>query len=194
MTNLVYWAGKIIGIALIWILSIFYLILNCAVYFNSEFEFSLIVLVISTFQIILCTKIMTDIVVCCIMFFFITIIFLKLKQDEIVKSIRLNVLWRNKVKLYHNFKVYHEFTNTVYELSKLMNIMIGIIYVFSPIAFSPGIMLLIGKANSIYEIFLIKLVKFLLPFLIIIVLHYHSYRNFYNNCQQIHSKVHIPCI
>ena len=172
MANLAYWAAKIIGTIIFWIISISYLTFNGIAYFNTEFKFNLMILIIFTIQFILCNKIITDIVVCCIMFFFITVIFLKLKQDEIFKSIRLNVLWRNKVQLYNKIQVYNEFTNTVYELSKLMNMMLGMIYVFSPIILSPGIILLNGKANTIFEIYLIKLIKLLIPFVIIIVYYF----------------------
>ena len=151
--NLLYWIGKIIGIIFFWLIFLSYLNINVIGYFNTEYNFSLIVLLISTVQFMVCVNIVIVTMAGSIMFFCITLKFLKLKQDEIVKSIRLTVLWRNKVKLYSKLKVYHDFTVTVSGMSKLINIVVGMFYVFRPVIFSQLIMILNGPANNFLGFF-----------------------------------------
>ena len=85
------------------------------------------------------------------MFYPMMLMYFKWKQDEILKSIRFNVIWRNKVKLYGNFQDYHQFTVTVYEVSKLINIVIGIVYVMTPILFAQAIMVFNQEVNSFFD-------------------------------------------
>ena len=66
-------------------------------------------------------------------FGFTTFMFLKLKQDDMIKSIRFNVLRHNKIRLYDNLKQYHQFTIIVDKFSKLINYMAGVIYIYTPL-------------------------------------------------------------
>ena len=166
MANLIYWIGKIVPLVGLWFLSIAYIFLNFLAYLYPDYDFSLIVLIISIVQTIVVIKIINYIIAGSIMFFSILMIFLKLKQDEIVKSIRLNVLWRNKVQLYNNLKVYNGFKISVDQSGKVINKLIGIFYLITPVIFSQFLTILNGQANNFFELFLILCVKIIIPFIL----------------------------
>ena len=69
------------------------------------------------------------------------IFYLKWKQDEIIKSIRFHLIWRNKVRLYNNLRVYHSFTITFDKVSKPINMLIGMMYAMTPVILSQAIMM-----------------------------------------------------
>ena len=112
------------------------IILTVYVYIFSEIHYNILVLMIFTTQLIIFIKIIYVSYAGYIMFVAITFIFLKLKQNEIIKSIKLNVLWRNKFRLYDNLKDYHQLTKLVNKLGKLINVICGIIYLFIPLFIS----------------------------------------------------------
>ena len=93
-----------------------------------------------------------------------TFMFLKLKQNDIIKSIKFNVIWRNKVRLYDNLKQHHEFTRLVNKSSKLINVICGMIYLIVPIFISQILWILIEDDNKTFEL---RLVKFALIFAVI---------------------------
>ena len=66
---------------------------------------------------------------------------LKWKQDEIIKSIRFHLIWRSKVRLYDNVRVYHSFTQTFDKVSKPINMLIGLLYLMTPGLLSQIIMM-----------------------------------------------------
>ena len=169
MANLIYWTGTIFPLVGLWFLSIDYIFLNFLAYLYPDHNFSLIVSLISIVQTIFVIKIINYMIASCIMFFSILIIFLKFKQDEIVKSIRLNYLWRNKIQLLNNLKVYNDFKISVDQSGKVINKLIGIFYLITPILFSQFITILNGQTNNFFELFLILCVKIMSPFMLFLL-------------------------
>ena len=104
------------------------------------------------------------------MFIAITFMFLKLKQNDIIKSIKLNVLWRNKFRLYDNFKDFHQFTKLVNKLSKLINVICGIIYLLIPLFISQILWILtdVESNNNLNKIAQVLLISMVIALFIII--------------------------
>ena len=169
MANLIYLIGKIGPLIGLVNLSMCYIMLNFLAYIHPDYDFSIIVLIFSTIQIIAVIRIVNYVIAGCIMFFSILIIFLKLKQDEIVRSIRLNVLWRNKFQFYNTLKEYHDFTIFFEQITKVINKLIGMVYLLSPVIFSQFIMILNGQSDNIFEIMLKNIVILTIPFMIIVL-------------------------
>ena len=156
--------------------------------------FNLLSLAISTIHFFLFMKIGIVTITSFVILFFTVILFLKWRQDEIIKSIRFKVIWRNKVKLNDNFKVYHKFTKTVNELSRLINMVIGIIYILTPFMFSQGIVILNEQANNGVDMFMKIFFMFSIPIWIIAIFIIKPPCLFYYYCQPINTKVIIPGI
>ena len=109
---------------------------------------------ISTLLDIIYIKIVFMNYACYIMLLSTTLLFIKYKQDDIIKSIRFTVLWRNKVRLYDNLQNYHQFTRLVDKLSKLINVICGIIYSITPFFISQMLWILTEeKSKNIFESF-----------------------------------------
>ena len=109
-----------------------HIIISIITYIFSEYNYNIIVLMISTLLDIIYIKIVFMNYACYIMLLSTTLLFIKYKQDDIIKSIRFTVLWRNKVRLYDNLQNYHQFTRLVDKFSKLINVICGIIYSITP--------------------------------------------------------------
>ena len=133
--NLVIWIkdGFIIHF---YIIAIIFILLSVVVFIFSENNYNIFLFIIFTMQIIIGLKIIYIIYSGYIIIIAIMFMFLKLKQNDIIKSIRFNVLWRNKIRLYDNLKQYHQFTKLINKLSKLINFICGIIYLFIPLFIS----------------------------------------------------------
>ena len=169
LANIFYYGSKIIDIIILYSFSLIFIILYSLAYFNIEYQFNLFNLILSIIQVIICVKFGLSFVIGWIMLLFIILMFLKWKQDEIVKSVRFNLLWGNKVKLYDNLIVYHEFTETVSKFSKLINIEVGLIYTMTPGMFSQALMISNIQANNLEEMVLQKLVMLIVPFYVILI-------------------------
>ena len=169
VVNSVYWLGYIVTQFITYIVTIFIIILALIAYFNDNFNFYLVVLIISTIQFFICVRISIATAISCIMLITTLIIFLKWKQDEIIKSIRFSVIWRNKVKLNDGLKVYHQFTRTISELSRLINMVIGMIYILTPIMLSQGIIIINGQANSKFDNLIQLIFVIIITFVIILI-------------------------
>ena len=75
----------------------------------------------------------------------------------------------------------------------MINQLIGIFYLITPVIFSQFLTILNGQANNFFELFLILCVKIIIPFILLlfcIIIHI----NFNNNSQQIFNKTLIPII
>ena len=169
LANIFYYGSKIIDLIVLYSCSLVFIIMYSIAYFNTKHKFNLINLIISIIQVIICFKFGISFIIGCFVFLFIILMFLKWKQDEIVKSIRFNLLWGNKIKLYDTLIVYHKFTVTVNKVSKLINIIIGMIYTMTPGMFSQAIMILNIQANNIEEMILQIIVIFVIPFYVILI-------------------------
>ena len=135
IANSAYFSSKVYLIFL-YLISILHIISSISAYIVTKKNYNLIALIISTLHNIVLCKIVVMNYAGYTMFGCTTLLFLKLKQNDIIKSIRFNVLWRNKVRLYDNLNDYHQFTRLVDKLSKLINVMCGIIYLFTPFLIS----------------------------------------------------------
>ena len=107
LANTLYWTAKTIHICLYFDSIILFSILNIVAYYYNPDKFNPIILLISTLQWIITIKICFSSLFSLIMVAVIMGMYMKWKQDELIKSIRYNLLWRNKVKLYDNIQVCH---------------------------------------------------------------------------------------
>ena len=144
IANTTYWSSYFNMISFYLIL-ILHIIFSLIAFIFTDNNYNIIILMISTIQNIICVKIVNMNYPGYVMFTFTTFMFLKLKQNDIIKSIRFNVLWRNKVRLYDNLKDYHQFTRLVDKLGKIINIMCGIIYLLTPFLISQVLSLLTNE-------------------------------------------------
>ena len=133
-------------------ISLIYIILSVIVYIFSKNNYNILLLMIFTIQLIIWIKIIHLIYAGYIIIIALTFMFLKLKQNDIMKSIKLNVLWRNKFRLYDSLKDYHQFTRLVDKLSKLINVICGIIYSIIPFLISQVLLILTEKSKNNLEI------------------------------------------
>ena len=131
IANLTYWSSNLFVIYF-YLVSIIHILLSLIAYYFTENNYNIIILIISTMHNIICVKIVNMILPGYAMFVLTMFMFLKYKQNDIIKSIRFNVLWRNKIRLYDNLKQYHQFTRLVNKLSKLINMLCGITYLITP--------------------------------------------------------------
>ena len=133
-------------------ISFIYIVLSVIVYIFSENNYNVLLFIIFTIQNIIWIKIIYQIYAGYIIVIAITFMFLKFKQNDIIKSIKLNVLWRNKFRLYDNLKVYHQFTRLVDKISKLINVICGIIYSFIPFYISQVLWIVTEKSKNNLDI------------------------------------------
>ena len=169
VVNILYWLSCIVTNLITYIVAIFMTIFALIAYFNNNINFNLVVLIISTIQSVICVNISIATVISLIMYIITLLIFLKWKQDEIIKSIRFSVIWRNKVKLNESLKMYNQFTRTISELSRLINMVIGMIYILTPIMLSQGIIIINGQANSKFDNFIQFIFVIIITFVIILI-------------------------
>ena len=85
LANVFYYGSKIIDIILLFSYSSIFIIMYSLAYFNSQYEFHLINLIISIIQVIICIKFGLSFVIGWIMLLFIILMFLKWKQDDPVQ-------------------------------------------------------------------------------------------------------------
>ena len=169
VVNVLYWLGYLVTVLLIYFDAIIITIFTLLAYFNHTYNFNLLILIISAIQVVICIKICFETVISLAILYITVLIFLKWTQDEIIKSIRFNVFWRNKVKLNDSFKVYHQFTRTVNEMSKLINMLIGMIYILTPVMFSQAIVLFNEQAITLVDNLMKLLFIAIIPFTIICI-------------------------
>ena len=121
LTNILFWSLRIIS--MLWGLYIVITMLNISlyIYFFLEYDFNIIILLFNVIHAYLLYKFIMVIFTGGLVLIFIMIIFLNFKLDEIIKLIRLCVLWRNKVRLLDNMMTYNRFTKLVHEISNPIN-------------------------------------------------------------------------
>ena len=143
---------------------------------------------ISTLHNIICIKIIDSNFMELAMFTFIILHFLKLKQNDIIKSIRFNVLWRNKVRLYDNLKEYHQFTSISNKFSKLINVMCGIMYLLTPLIVSHLLRILTEEESQNIWVKLFKIIFTFLVTLVIFII--YIFGDFVSNITKINQTLH----
>ena len=164
IANSVYWLKKFYNTYCNF-LSIIHIILSVIAYIFTDNNYNLLVMMVFTIQHIIFFKIIFSIYPGFLMLMSTTFMFLKLKQNDIIKSIRFNVSWRNKFRLYDNLKQYHQFTELVDKLSKLINLFCGIIYSISPFLISQTLWILIESSP---KSFVEKLAQIAFIFMIVV--------------------------
>ena len=174
LTNIFFWILRIISIQARIILSLTLLILIFYIYLFMEYEFSMIILLISAIHAYLFYEHFFVIILGGVVLIFILIMFLNWKLDEIIKSIRLSVLWRNKIRLMDNMMTYNKFTKLVHEISSPINYTIGLIFLITPSLISASIIILRSEANTLIEqlVHFVLLVYVPLPFIVIYTMNY----------------------
>ena len=166
ISNFGYWSEYfyLIGFYLI---STLHIIFSLAAYIFTHNNYKIIILMVSTIHNIICVKIVNMNYPGYAMITFTTFIFLKLKQNDIIKSIRFNVLWRNKIRLYDNLQDYHQFTRLVDKLGKLINVLSGIIYLITPFFISQILWIL---TDQVPKNFVDKVAQICFIFMVLIMI------------------------
>ena len=170
LTNILFWILRFISIQARIILSLILLILILYIKIFMESEFSIIILLISAIHAYLFYKHLFVILIGGVVSIFIMIIFLNWKLDEIIKSMRLRVLWRNKVRLLDNMMTYNKFTKLVHKISRPINYAFGLIFLITPSLISASLIILKNDANTLIEM-LVHFVLYMFVLLIIILVY-----------------------
>ena len=118
------------------------------IYFSSDFEFSILILFITLVHAVLFYHQIWILFTGGFVFISIMLIFLNWKLREIMKCIRISVLWRNKLRLLDNMMTYNKFTKLVHEISSLINMLIGTMHTMTPIFTSATIMIMKNEPKS----------------------------------------------
>ena len=186
IANSAYWITKL------------YMIFSCSVstlhtlcsiyaYIYIKHNYNFAVLIISTIHNIFCIKIIDNNFMGSAIISIITLNVLKLKQNDIIKSIRFNVLWRNKVRIYDNLKDYHQFTRLVDKLSKFINVMCGIMYLLTPLIISHLLWVLTEEeSENIWENLFEIIFTFLVTLVIFII---YIFGNFVSNITKVNQTL-----
>ena len=170
LANSMYWGGKLLFYFELLIASTGYISLTLLAYFDDHNKFNAISLIIATIQITLGFYICFSTLFGVLMLVITMGMYLKWKQDEIIKSIRFNLIWRNKVRLYNNLRVYHSFTKTFDKVSKPINMLIGMLYSMTPGIFSQIIMMVTKQSlNNEWETIVMRLTIILIIFFMTLV-------------------------
>ena len=163
LTNIFFWILRIISIQARIILSLTLLILILYIYLFLEYKFSIIILLFTVIHAYFFYKNMMVIITSCFILIFIMLIFLKWKLDELIKSIRISILWRNKIRLLDNMKTYNKFTKLVHEISDPINHSIGLFFLIFPSILSTALIVLKGDTNTLIGQLLHLLLLLYLP-------------------------------
>ena len=153
VANILFWLSRFVFVSFTTMFFIILVILHVGVYFFSDFDFNILILIISVMHAILCYQQILILFTGGFVYIFIIIIFLNMKLREIIKLIRISVLWRNKLRLLDNMMNYHKFSKLVNEISGLINMLIGIMYMITPIFISPTIIILKNYPKTLVELF-----------------------------------------
>ena len=160
ISNITYYYLKYTDTVVYYPASLMITICALIAYLFTEYEYNIIILMVSTIYTIIILKIIIGTIFSLGIFCFTSLMFLKLKQDDIIKSIRFNVIWRNKIRLYHSFNDYHDFTIMVKIFSKFMNFLTGVCYFINPYVLSQVIRTLNEEPKNYLDNFLQKLGMF----------------------------------
>ena len=152
VANILFWLSRFVLIAFTTMFFIILVILHVGVYFFSDIEFNILILIISLVHAILCYQQILILFTGGFVFIFIIILFLNMKIREIIKLIKISVLWRNKLRLLDNMMTYNKFTKLVHEISGVINMLIGITYTISPIFISLCIIILKNDPETLIEL------------------------------------------
>ena len=121
VANILFWLSRFVLLAFRTIFFINLVILFVGVYFFSDFDFNILILILTLVHAVFCYQQTLILFTGGFVFIFIIIIFLNMKLHEIIKLIRISVLWRNKLRLLDNMMTYHKFTKLVHEISGVIN-------------------------------------------------------------------------
>lgn len=101
-------------------------------YFISSYQLNVVTLILSTIVDVIFFNHCQYAIVGGVSCIYILITFVKLKLNEVIKSMLVNVRWGNKVKLYKDMVEYNKLTKIVVDLNGPINAIIGVIYVVIP--------------------------------------------------------------
>ena len=142
VANILFWSFRLFSIASGIALLVTLFLITLYIFIFLEYKLNIIILVNSVIHTYLFYDHILLIITSGVVLLFIMIIFLKWKFDESVKSIKISVLWRNKVRLLDNMMTYNKFTKLVHEISAPINQSIGIIFLITPLLISTALILL----------------------------------------------------
>ena len=152
--NILFWFSRFVLLSFTVTFFIILVIFAGYVYFFVDFEFNIIVLIFSLAHAIFFYQQILILFTGGFVFISIMLIFLNWKLGEIMKAIRISVLWRNKLRLLDNMMTYNKFTMIVHEISSLINMIIGTNHLMTPIYTSATIMILMNEPKTYTDMLL----------------------------------------
>ena len=135
-TNILYWLYlKLFCEIGIYLTTIVYIRSAFLAYFCTDYQFTmlnLLVLVMATILKAISLKVGLTASIGGMIFVYILTNFLLLKIEEIIKSIRVNIRWRNKIGLLNDIRQYDQFIKVIDVISHPINMVVGLHYLMLP--------------------------------------------------------------
>ena len=169
LTNILFWTYRLVFMLGVLYLVIILLIASIYIYLFMEYEFSIIILLLNVIHVYLFFKQWFVMLVGAVLLIFIVIIFLNWKLNEIIKSMRFSVLWRNKVRLLDYMMTYNKFNELVHKISNPINYIISFVFLITPTLISTTIILSKIEANTLIERLINILMLFYIPLQILFI-------------------------
>ena len=155
ITNILFWVylRLLINIT-IFVIAMVYISFALVAYFYIDYNFTIInllVLVILTIFKVVSLKTGFTASIGGIIFIYILSSFLVMKIDEIIRSIRVNIRWRNKVRLFEDIRQYDQFIKMLNAMIQPINMILGVVYLMLPYMSSQVWQILKWKTDDINE-------------------------------------------
>ena len=131
-SNLIYWFYVKFCSLCAFNTSLLYLLIVLLVYIFSDHSFNLFTLIITSIIFIITFNSIKSGALGGIALVFMVLSVMRWKLDEIIKSFRVSIRWRNKVRLLNDLNNYDQFTRLIEESNFIMSMVIGIVYIISP--------------------------------------------------------------
>ena len=131
--NILYWVYiKFIGGFIFGACTIILIVFCLVIYFNHNYDYNLIVLGVNFLMSLHLMNQVRAVILSGTFFFYVPIAFLNHHLDELIKSIRANIRWRNYNGIFINVWKYNEITKMISRLSGPYNVIIGLNYCIVP--------------------------------------------------------------
>ena len=131
-SNLLYWFYIRFSDLFVYSSSMGYVITVFLIYILSDYPFNLFTLIITSIIYIITYITIKSVTLGGIALVFMFLSFMRWKLDEIIKSFRVSIRWRNKVRLLEDLHNYDQFTRLIEEANFVMSMVIGDVYIISP--------------------------------------------------------------
>ena len=169
MVNILFWYLRLFFMMGSVNLLIISLIMILYIYLFLEYNFNIFILFLSVIHAYLFYTHLFVMIIGGIVLIFIMIMFLNWKFDEIIRSMRLSVLWRNKVRLLDNMMIYNTFTELVHNISRPINYTIGFIFLITAPLISTTVILWMSEPKTLIELLIHLIIFIYIPIQIVLI-------------------------